>query len=343
MAELALLKREDLEKVFEPLEKIGHKDFELGSDAIFHLSVQEVGGVPNVPVLVLNRQELPMTSDALAEMAKAVGIPEGYANRCPKDMLFPHLEHWYKGGVQGKVRFFTKEGKIIGCAPSTSSYHTNSEMLEQVEKAVGKEHILGYYQPYSSLDHSLYAVVVDKNFEVSTGDMLFGGIEIQNSILGERSVEIAPFIFRQICVNGAIVSENIGRWSRKSEDSNFASWVQGASVSSLQKIDGEFQRIKRLTEVPIGENPENTLRSLFLKFGIPVRTQREIIGEAVSMNNGEGPKNMYDLWNSLTYVASHSDKVSISSARDLRCVAGDFVHEINVCSHCGSLYEKKGN
>jgi len=338
MPELTLMKRDELEKIFEPCENILHKDVELGGNAKIRFRLTDVEKVQNVPHISINGEEYPLTSSALLEAARTVGVPQAYANRCPSEMIFPHLEHWFGLGGSGKARFFLQNNIVIGCTANTPSYHTNMEILDNVEKVLKSEEILGYHNPSSSLDHSVFSIIVNRNFEAITGDRLFGGIEVQNSVIGERSIEIAPFIFRQVCTNGMIVSESIGRWSRKG-DENFGLWAQSATTGSVQRIEGEFHRIKKLTEVPVGERADNTLRSLFLKFGIPTRTQKEIVGEAASMNAGEGPKTMYDIWNSVTRVATHSPKLSLSSARELRCVAGDLVREVSICDHCGSLYE----
>ena len=147
-----------------------------------------------------------------------------------------------------------------------------------MEKAIGDEEILGYNPPEISKGHSVFSLVINRSFEPVTGDAFFGGIEVQNSLDGERCIEIAPFVFRQFCANGMIVSENIGRFKRL-QDENFDLWAQGSTRRSLQQIDSTFTRIRKLTEVGVEDNTENTLRSIFVKFQIPTKIQKEIVGE----------------------------------------------------------------
>lgn len=344
LEEIQLLQKKDMEEAFKPTEGISNVDVELGTLSKFRFKLGAVGQAKNVPIVTFLDKEFPMTTKAVAEAARLVGIPVNYANKCPSDMLNPHLEHWWGPGGSGRARFYIQNGSIVGCSPNvTSKYHSNAEILTIVEEAIGSDKIgiLGYNPPSVSLDQSVFSVVTDQCFEAKTGDMLYGGIEIQNSVTGDTAIEIAPFIFRQVCSNGMIVSEGLGRWSRREEDSNFSSWAYSASKSATQRIGGEFHRIKKLTEVPVGQRADNTLRSLFQKFGISNRTQVEIVEESQATNEGNGPENMYDIWNAITRVATHSSKLSTTASRDLRWVAGEVVREVSLCPHCSQLISEE--
>ena len=338
MSKLKLMKREDLEKVFEPWENIFHRDVEVGGSSKVNFELDSADNVPDVPHVSINGEKFPMTTEALAETSRAVQFPVPYANRCPSEVLFYNLHYLFSGGASGKARFFLKNNKVVGCREGQPNYQTNLQILENVEKAISLEEILGYSQSTISMQKSGFSVVVNRSFEPVSGDSLFGGIDIFNSISGDYAVEIAPFIFRQVCSNGMIVSEHVGRFTR-SKDEEFSVWAQNSAKSALEKIDGEFGRIGKMVEIGIEGDPTSTLRSLFRKFNIPVRTQEEIVGEALVMNNGDGPRTMYDLWNSITRVATHSSKLSFMSSRGLKMVASDMTKLISLCPTCHQLCE----
>jgi hypothetical protein len=335
--ELKLMERDELSTALEPFENISHIDMEVGGIKRVHFDLEQVDNVPDVPVITLYGKKYPITSEALNEMAGVGGITQAYARKCPMDVLFYNLEYWWGPAGSGKARFLVKDDKVISCVEGHPMYVTNQQLLESVEKAIGTERILGYANPEIFKAHSVFAVIVNHSFEAVSGDPLFGGIEIQNSLNGAQSIEIAPFVYRQICANGMIVPESIGRFKR-SNDENCNLWAQQATKSSLEKIESTFTRIRKLSEVELSKDPANTLQSLFLQFGLPTKTQEEIVGEASVLNDGAGPKSMYDLWNSITRVATHSPRLTTNSSRDLRKVAGHMVHEVSLCGHCGSLY-----
>jgi hypothetical protein len=336
--DMKLLDRSELAEIFEPFEDISHVDVEIGGSRKVEFSTKDAQDIHEVPHAAMFGQEYPMTSAALIETAKAGGMNPNYARKCPSNLLFHNMAHWWGPNGSGKARFLIKGNTIISCMEGYPAYFTNMQLLEAVEKAVGgSDNILGYAQPEIQKDHSIFSVVINQSFEALSGDPLFGGIEIQNSLNAERTIEVAPFVYRQVCANGMIVSENLARFKR-SNNENCNLWTQQATKSAVSQIDSTFCNIKRLTEVGLDSDPTNTTRSLFQRFGLTTKVQTEIVGEASVMNSGEGPKTMYDLWNAITRVATHSPKLTMNSSRELRMVAGAMVHEVSLCGKCGSLY-----
>ena len=334
---LTLMNQEQVTKILEPTEGLTHLDVELGLKSEIFFKTDDKGA----PVITLNKEERQMTTEGLQEAARGVGIPESYSRKCPTELLFRNLDHWYRGGAAGKLRFFLHDGVVVGCNANRPQYYNNTELLGAAEEIIGAEHVLGYHQVFSRLDHSRISIVTDRVFEAVTGDVLHGGIDLQNSIIGEHKIEIAPYICRAICVNGAIVYENISQWSHRSDSNEpISPWVRNATQGSLGALNGEFDRIKHLTEVGVEGHVPDTLASLFRKFGIPVRTQKEIVAEAATQNGGAGPKTMYDLYNSLTKVGTYSSRLSSSGARSLQSIAGSFTREISLCPQCHQMVVK---
>ena len=334
MAELKLIPRSELEAVFNPYENMEELEIELGSidSPKFVISDNESLGKP--VIMRTGRRELFLNE--IGDVCQPVGIPVSYAKKCPNEMLLPHLNYWY-GSASGKIKFFLQNERVVGSTIISGKHHTSLEILDEVEKAIGKECILGYQNNTTSLSQDIFSIITDKSFAATPGDTLFGGIEIQNSIDGERNLELSPFIFRQVCSNGMIAAEHIARWKRSSTE-NFGVWVQNMSRSAMDKLELEFGQIRKLSEVAIEgeEQAVNALQSIFRKYGISVKTQKEIIAEVQS----SGVESMYDLWNSFTFVGSHSLELSVGSARDLRIIAGHLSREVSLCSECGHLLNK---
>jgi len=331
--ELAIMNREQLVEALAPTEGLSHVDVEMGVTS--GISFKQGSG--GQPIVTLAGEEHEMTTRGLQEAARGVGIPSTYSAKCPIDLLFQNLAFWYSGGCAGKLRFFLQHGVVIGCNANRPKYYSNMRLLEQAEQIIGDNAILGYHQVHTSLDHSAVSVVVNRTFEAVPGDILYGGVTLQNSVIGERRIEITPYIFRQWCSNGAITAENINQWSHRNDDGDIGPWVRSSTQSALNALDQEFQQIRRLTEISVEGHVPDTLRSLFRKFGIPVTTQKEIVQTAATQRDGQGPGTMYDIWNSVTRVATHSQRLSTRSSRDLQYVAGQITREYNLCPHCHQL------
>jgi len=148
-------------------------------------------------------------------------------------------------------------------------------------------------------------------------------------------LEVTPYIFRQWCSNGAITSESLSKWSRKSNNTDdIALWAQSAADRCVRELDQEFGRIRQIVDVGVVGQIDSTLKSIFRKFGIPTRTQGVIRDEAAKQNDGMGPQNMYDIYNAITTVGTHHQALSNTSARDLQLVAGDITKDYTICDKC---------
>lgn len=334
--ELALMNRDQLLLALSGTEGLTHIDVELGKN-----SIQFKDDDRAAAIVTLAGVDYPMTTNGLYEVARGVKLPKTFSEFAPKELLLYNLNYLFHNNAKGKLRFFMQDGAVIGANANRSKYYSNMQMIEEAEKVIGAKDVLGYHQVSTSLDRSRAAIVVNRSFEPipGSGDMLYGGIEISNSIIGEQKIQVTPYIFRQWCTNGAFCSENVGEWShRDDETGDILSWVRSSTQSALLALNSEFGRIRRLTEISVDGHPIDTLKSLFIKFRIPVRTQEEIILAAEADNEGTGPHTMYDLWNAITRVATHSQK-SVGSSRELQMVAGQVSRRVDLCPHCHQLID----
>lgn len=338
MEELKLVPRSEIVEVSKPFENLKTLDFELGSANGPRFDIVEKENFGKVIILKAGRQEYQTTVPSVDAACRTIGIPVSYAKKCPSEMLIPHLNYWFGSPILGKVRFFIENDTIVGCTASQGQHHTNLEILGEIEKAIGVNSIIGFQNNITSLDHSIFSVITDRIFEANSGDILHGGIEVQNSIDGSKTLQISPFIFRQVCSNGMIAAEHISNWKRNSSE-NFGMWTQNVARSSMGRLDNEFGQIKRLQEVALtGEvHALNTLRSIFRKYMISVKTQKEIAAEVLVSNTGNGANSMYDIWNAITRVGTHSPTLTATSSRDLRIIAGKVSREVSLCPHCDQL------
>jgi len=330
--ELKLLSRSDVEKVFQSAENVTHLDVDVPTSELEF----RVGG-NNQLLFNLDGNEYNLHLTGLYDLACCLGIPRTYVGRCPTELLLQNLQYWGKKGNVVKLRMFLRDNAVVGCVTTRKPYYSSSQILGEVEKQIGPNNILGYHRVNGSLEFVDFSVVVNKSFEIQVGDTLFGGIEVQNSTKGEHALEIAPYIFRQVCINGAIAAKNTGRWSSRNDPSEIDVWAQSSTRQALQSIDQEFERIQKLVDVRFNGHSKDILRSIFSKFGISQRIQEEIVAETVAQNGETGPQNMYDLWNAITRIATHSGRLSPVSSRQLQLSAGALVKKFSICPSCHQL------
>lgn len=334
--ELAVMNRDQLEEALKPTEGLTHLDVELGSSSGI-LFKNEGEGVVTV---VLEGNDYQMTTTGLHEAARGVKLPKSFSDFAPRELLLHNLNYLFTNNATGKLRFFLRDGVVIGAHANRPKYYSNLQMVEAAEEVIGSSNVIGYHQASTTLERSRVAIVANRSFEpiAGSGDMLYGGIQFENSIIGEQKIQITPYIFRQWCSNGAYSSENVGQWSHRNDETHdIREWVKSSTDLALQALDTEFGRIQQLTEKSVEGHPIEALRSLFVKFGIPARTQQEIVQAAEGQHDGAGPRTMYDLWNAITRVATHSTKLSVASSCQLQFVAGQVSREVDLCPQCHQL------
>ena len=331
MSELNLITREQLVATLEPTEGLTHKDVDLGSDKAVEFQEVMTGQPARINIL---GEEHQLTDTGLQQSATCIGIPASYSKKCPYHMLREHLNYWC--GVPGqKMRFFLRDGKVVGAYKNRPDYYSNMMLHDNIIAGIDGPEVLGYHQVSTDLDYSRFCVVLGETFEPKTGDTLYGGISVQNSIFGSKALEVTPYIFRQWCSNGAITSESLSKWSRRSNNNDdIALWAQTAANRSVKELKCEFNRIRQLTEVGVVGQLDSTLKSIFRKFGIPTRTQGIIRDEVSKQNDGMGAQTMYDIYNAVTAVGTHNQALSQASVRDLQLVAGEITKDYAMCEAC---------
>lgn len=321
-----LIDSKALHEFLRPVENVNSIDIKIGSKKInFEYSTNDVK-------LHIDDQKFAMTDKTCYNASRVVGIPEAYASKCPISLLLQNLNYWYNTQDTGLIRFLEKDNEVVGVSSKAVQIVSPSELINDVETVVGKENILGYHLPYADLDFIKIPVVLKLNKDILVDDVFHGGIYVQTSLLGTRPVEISGYLCRLVCSNGAISTTLIQKWSRRNLQYSASQWVKDAIASVQAGLEAEFESIKRLTEVKIDNHASATLNSIFDDFSIPATLRKEIETEVVET----GAATMYDLYNSISKVATYSEKFDTNPymGRSLQMVASEVSKHASICGTC---------
>lgn len=325
-SDLKLMSRDEVTSILAPTEGLSFTDLKPGDnmEVQFH-------GTKDEPVVNLGNSELRITPTALIDVAHCIGMPSKYVGKCPADLLFPHLNYWFGEGMSAPVRAVVRDGTLLSMTGDRvrTQVVSNERLLQLAEEKLGNEHIVGYHQTYTDLDLSTIAVVTDQSFEPVKEDTLFGGIKIQNSILGKDVVEVSPYVFRQWCSNGAITSQNLGRYTRKKHD-NLDNWFSEIIEGASSEVEKEFERIRHLTEVSVKGHIAETIQGIAKDRRLSQKITEEVLNEAIS----EKAETMYDIYNAFTKIASHNTDLTPLAANRLQWIGGIIAKDHELCSQC---------
>ena len=324
-----LLDRAKVEMALEPTEGIHHFDVQLEKDC----DVEFRGNEERLSVGVKG-EEYELTEEAFNLASRSIGLSRAYIEKSPLSLMFQNLNYWYGGGLTRKMRFLVKDRRVVSISPNLVEIVSNMELLEAVEEELGQDNILGYYRPSTNLNYSRFSVVGGKNVELAEGDRFYGGVQVQNSIMGEHTLEISPYVFRQWCSNGAISARHLRKWSRRDEVGSLRPWVGESVREAWGALDEEFEKIGNLASIRVDGNLETVLRSMFHDYGIPRKIQEEISQRA----EVDKPKTMYDIYNIVTRIATHNPDLKPIASRRMQLVGGLVVRNGERCSTCHRLF-----
>jgi hypothetical protein len=243
------------------------------------------------------------------------------------------MNFFYGNGLSEPVRAVVRGDMLLSMTHDRvkTEVISNERIVNAAQNRLG-DNILGFHKVSSDLNLTRIGIVTNKTFapvDSEPTDILYGGIQIKNSILGKDVVEVSPYIFRQWCSNGAITSESLGKYTRKKHNGGLEPWIEEIIGNADTLLDREFERIRHLTSISVVGHVSEVLAGIQKDQHISGKIIEEVQNQAISSN----AQTMYDLWNAITRVSTHSQISTIASMR-LAKIAGAVTKQHELCCSC---------
>ena len=319
-----LLTKESVCSVLDETEDVGFIQSAEG-----HVEFKQVADATE---LKFNDDEFVIDDNAFTKAARVVGIPASYVGKTPKELFISHLNHHYNQPDKNIV-LAHKDNSIVDVTKKVVDVVSNREMFDKAIEAIGENEIKGFNHVFNDLSYTSVDIVCNKDFEAMPGDQLFGGVRIQNSILGESPIEVSAYIYRQVCSNGAIAPNFLYKWSRRNVEQDVMGWLGQVVKQAYGEVDSEFSRLRKLPEIKLGDHTSSVLKSYFRDWKLPSGLREEVMGE---LANIEGEVTLYDVWCAVAKVGTYSEKVLANPKmrRSVQAMAGDVIDHPDLCDTC---------
>lgn len=228
------------------------------------------------------------------EATALCGIPQAYANKCELDFLAMQLNHWMPS--LGQVQMVTKDDNLVALTRPTSPILSPTMILDKIENTL---HPNDYFRATIKEDKVCIYVVGQVEEAVRKGDVVRGGAYIEFSPTGVTSPLVKGFIERLICTNGAVSNEDTLIFSfGGDEGGSFNKWLRNSLVSATKSVKKTAVTLREMANTKI--NPSEVLDHV-LRASLPDMVKDSIRAKVMD----QGAPTMYDLYNHITYVASH--------------------------------------
>jgi hypothetical protein len=304
-------------------------DFELGNNIEFGFDAER--GI----YLKFNDTETIIGDTAVNHIVKNIGMPVRYADNTPAELIIPHLNYYYQNKMAGqKARILTQDGLALSFnASPREEFIRLVQFLDIIEKEIGVDIIAGYHKPKFGWGSTIINVVMKETFEVVDGDPLNTGIRFVHSFNEIEPTRAFAYTFRQWCANGAISMDKINCWSKRGKgEESFRKWVPSVITDAKQALRLEADRLVKLVDTPTDEHTSDILDHELKRGGIPLNVREEVRATAID----QPTDNLYDVWNVITRVTTHSKvfKEHPASLYLLEDVARRIADHSHICQSC---------
>ena len=278
-----------------------------------------------------------LSPDALGTLVAHIGFPRAYMSRIPKEqvgqLVMPHLNYWYQNELAGNLlRLLTIGDNAIAAIPKANFKHVRiSQVVAAVEEVLGKS-IAGYHKAWFGPSSFQFSALIPEEIEVVEHDLFNTGIRVEHSISGETSTSISPYLFRQVCSNGATTEHALGSWRRRNSKEDISTWLQRTIIDARKLFSKEINSLRELAGIKVDKNTSQVLDSVLTQSLVPRQLQKEVRNTLID----DGAENLLDIYNVLTKVDTHSNVFEDhpNSKGILDRVAAHLAHHSKLCPVC---------
>lgn len=271
-------------------------------------------------------------------LTRRVGISSGgMYNEYPNLLVHNFNYVAPRKSLSGKLHI--KDDNVVSFSTDDGYVVKGEKVIDLMEKNIPGVAFDQVYKTSGDIQH-LHAFSQDKKFITNIGDkankdIFRHGVTVEYSPTGIALPKVHGYALRTICMNGQI---GMGQVFRSTVGDNDEHWFD-INIKKAFKYTSTFvDKIKSLLGVKLNKaKVEDALESLYEDLRVPKK-----IRERISLRIAEhGADTAYDLYNHLTYVASHYKVARENPDFIPRLMesAGKLVeHQRGSCSSCNRLF-----
>lgn len=352
-----MMTKDELFEIFSPTEEIKELQFDLSNGMVKFFYDPDSDSPPRV---IIGGEPLSLTQESYLNACKIIGLGSSYVERTPVDLIMPHLNYWFTT-LGGQRKALIREGKVVAFMRSGTEVYSNQKLIDSIVsvfESLGHKNIL-FDKVYHDLYETQVSIVLDSfSSELPTGEVVYGGLQIQNSVLGLKPLLISAYVSHSVSdlAGGMISVTTNGQWDRRlgstadeiaefmEKDLNLNTdeiytaykWAEQASRDVNIRLIREFESVKRLSSIPVGSHAGTFFADIFKKYKIPVALRKAVQEEYAD----RGGNTVLDLWASMVAVSGRPEvRGNASSTRHMMTVAGEIAAHPDRCQECHRLMD----
>jgi hypothetical protein len=271
-------------------------------------------------------QPMPLRELAFSQLCARIGAPSSYVRNLPAKLAMACVNHGLLREKQSAL-FRLAGGEVRAVVSDRYAALDDELVLEVVGDVLDRAGYLAECRVRASAvgASSLLRITLPaESMAVRKDDIIEWGLDIGNSEVGVRSVQVTPITYRLVCTNGmrAWRSEAAMRMRHVGDPKRLHEQLRDAVPVAFAEARGDIERWRRASEFLIDEALEEIegLRTLGLG-----QNEVQAVGRELALSNGllpssssaqtitealRVPTTAYDVANAITAVARDRDDVA---------------------------------
>lgn len=290
--------------------------------------------------LVVEGEDMQMTSGAFRQLSEVLNIPVPYAQRIPDDLLDHTVNYFLSSREDNFYAALVEDNVIRSFMPTTNPYVSGLEFFGAIEEAFGGDYDLKYVK-VNDVDMS-FSILPHEYKNAIDGSNLFGGLRVKFSDSWNTFPALDTYIWRELCSNGMIDTLKSRKFRIKNSSSNeVLSQVQEFARLSLDALPGLFEQYQALLSEPV-TNYVRMISRLCSDYRLANKVKDRLIFWAeqdvfLDTISDRTIKNMHDIVNLFTFVGSHDLELTDDIRDMLLAIGGNLtMSHADRCGSCGN-------
>mgnify|MGYP007107587153 FL=1 len=273
--------------------------------------------------------EVVVSEEFWSAVCKDLGAGERFLTRMPPAVAMEGVNWWYANPDSGKkpVLAVVRNGVGDNIVKNLNAQPIAAERLLDLTDQVfsnGGDRPTYRAAWVSGSEYATYsAVLPTAAFEVQdgtqVGDVLHAGVTVQFSPIGRGPLSVTAYVDRLVCTNGMVLPTAVNTWKTSGDGPvDPYEWFPEVLPQALAAAQESFQGIQQLARTEVPESHIGSVTDdLFTQMRVPGNMQRAVVDRLAEVN----VRTLYDVFNAMTYVATHDERFAHDPQARIRLMA----------------------
>lgn len=281
-----------------------------------------------------NHFDLKLTRQGLWSACTLGGMSEGYAVKCPPELLDSHVNYWMENGNK-KFLAFHDGTECVKMAAYGHSDHLMGELVEVIEPVVaeawGADTMYLILEDGDSLNYTNLVFMGSEIFTVGDQEWL-KALYVRDSRTGVTKLGVFPALVR-VDDNALVIFNDFAGVSERKHtpdyEVDFEEWARQAAGKAVSFVNEAPGKLQKALQTQTDTHTNVFLGGLLRELPVPQSLIQDIVADT------DKAQNLYEVALAFaTRAVEDDDDLALARRERLAFLASRVVNHSDICPHC---------